>query len=164
MLKEDLSIDTTFNPHQFSSDSTFNTVYQSYYCKSLSIKKSMEGFRQVAEDTPIQFDHRPIALHTEFLVTLAVIQHTLNIVQIHSKKDQSPLHNKPINVAYWSSFCIDRVRQVNFGKKLEEPLLNFKTISSPYPRLYRGNSVQNCVKKRLASGDINILTPMKFLK
>ncbi len=24
MLKEDLSIDTTFNPHKFSSDSTFN--------------------------------------------------------------------------------------------------------------------------------------------
>ncbi len=26
MLKEDLSIDTTFNPHQFSSDSTFNDM------------------------------------------------------------------------------------------------------------------------------------------
>jgi hypothetical protein len=27
MLKEDLSIDTIFNPHWFSSDSTFNLLY-----------------------------------------------------------------------------------------------------------------------------------------
>ncbi len=27
MLKEGLSIDTTFNPHQFSSDSTFKALF-----------------------------------------------------------------------------------------------------------------------------------------
>ncbi len=50
------------------------------------------------------------------------------------RRMRAVFRKEPNNIAYWSGFYINRVIQVNLNIKLEEALINFKTISNPSPR------------------------------
>ncbi len=77
MLKEDLSIDTTFDPHYFSSDSTFKTYF---------LKSRIEEFwkSEKSENLGVPTTHPPIVKQSDtnrFLIKLWKLTDNISMEQ-----------------------------------------------------------------------------------